>query len=486
MTSLTFYGGVAEIGGNKFLLEDDKTRVFLDFGLSFSLVNKFFDEFMQPRKCNGLKDLFEFNLLPDLKGLYRRDYLIHSHRKPPVKPAFDGVLLSHAHMDHCSHIHYLREDIPVYCTRGSKDIMTALDETGSTGFSELIYLRDSFKTYVNKKGGVSRLTGEKTKKEREYHIIDNKRFKVNNLEVEAHPVNHSLEGASAFIVHSSVGPVVYTGDFRFHGYGGGFSRDFVKRAAEAEPKILLLEGTRVDSDKADSEQMVRDAVLGKVDETNELVVVNFPVRDTDRMISFHEVAKQTGRSLVVNLKQAYLLDLFERSGIRAPRLSDEHIRVYIPRKSWGVYGDERFPDNIQLQDYARWERDFLGHSNAVTYHDIKKDQSMFIFRCDFFELKELIDIKPNDGSCYIRSVCEPFDVEMRLDLEKVENWLKHFGLFPYTQVHASGHLNGVELREVIKQIQPEILIPIHTEHPEIFTEFHDNVLLPKIGEKFSF
>ena len=140
MTSLTFYGGVAEIGGNKFLLEDDKTRVFLDFGLSFSLVNKFFDEFMQPRKCNGLKDLFEFNLLPDLKGLYRRDYLIHSHRKPPVKPAFDGVLLSHAHMDHCSHIHYLREDIPVYCTRGSKDIMTALDETGSTEEALQLYL----------------------------------------------------------------------------------------------------------------------------------------------------------------------------------------------------------------------------------------------------------------------------------------------------------------------------------------------------------
>jgi ribonuclease J len=46
MTSLTFYGGVHEIGGNKILIEDQSTKVFLDFGMSFSLVNQYFDEFM--------------------------------------------------------------------------------------------------------------------------------------------------------------------------------------------------------------------------------------------------------------------------------------------------------------------------------------------------------------------------------------------------------------------------------------------------------
>ena len=35
MTSLTFYGGVNEIGGNKILLEDKDTKVFLDFGKGF-------------------------------------------------------------------------------------------------------------------------------------------------------------------------------------------------------------------------------------------------------------------------------------------------------------------------------------------------------------------------------------------------------------------------------------------------------------------
>jgi mRNA degradation ribonuclease J1/J2 len=32
-TGITFYGGVGEMGGNKFLVEDDDTKIFLDFGM---------------------------------------------------------------------------------------------------------------------------------------------------------------------------------------------------------------------------------------------------------------------------------------------------------------------------------------------------------------------------------------------------------------------------------------------------------------------
>jgi hypothetical protein len=56
--------------------------------------------------------------------------------------------------------------------------------------------------------------------------------------------------------------------------------------------------------------------------------------------------------------------------------------------------------------------------------------TLVIFRCDFFELKELIDVKPEAGSCYIKSVCEPFNIKMELDLKKAENWLTHFRLYP--------------------------------------------------------
>lgn len=43
MTSITFYGGVNEIGGNKFLLEDQETRIFLDFGKNFAKEKLYFE-----------------------------------------------------------------------------------------------------------------------------------------------------------------------------------------------------------------------------------------------------------------------------------------------------------------------------------------------------------------------------------------------------------------------------------------------------------
>ena len=38
---IKFYGGVGTIGGNKFMVEDDDTKIFLDFGQSFSYGEQF-------------------------------------------------------------------------------------------------------------------------------------------------------------------------------------------------------------------------------------------------------------------------------------------------------------------------------------------------------------------------------------------------------------------------------------------------------------
>jgi len=70
MTSLTFYGGVGEIGGNKILIETREARVFLDFGESFTLLDDYFlpESFLSPRERFGLRDYFEFGLVPELEA----------------------------------------------------------------------------------------------------------------------------------------------------------------------------------------------------------------------------------------------------------------------------------------------------------------------------------------------------------------------------------------------------------------------------------
>ncbi|MCJ7731465.1 hypothetical protein MUP51_04040 [Candidatus Bathyarchaeota archaeon] len=49
-----------EIGGNKILLGDGDTRVWLDFGQSFDMGTEYFINWLQPRRGNGLRDYFEF------------------------------------------------------------------------------------------------------------------------------------------------------------------------------------------------------------------------------------------------------------------------------------------------------------------------------------------------------------------------------------------------------------------------------------------
>jgi ribonuclease J len=120
---ITFYGGVHEIGGNKFLVEDKDTKIFLDFGMQMGKANQYFAEFMNPRICNCMGDLFEFGLLPKLKGLYRRDYAKHMDFDGNEDTEIDAVILTHAHVDHAAYIHYLRPEIPIYCSEGTKLIM---------------------------------------------------------------------------------------------------------------------------------------------------------------------------------------------------------------------------------------------------------------------------------------------------------------------------------------------------------------------------
>jgi len=125
MVSLTFFGGVDEIGGNKVLLENGDIRVFFDFGQSFMMGGDFFTGWLSPRGINGLGDYFEFGLLPKLKGLYAEEQLQFTD-VPYVKPMFDAVFLSHPHFDHVNHIQFLDPEIPVCLGEGTKLFLEAM------------------------------------------------------------------------------------------------------------------------------------------------------------------------------------------------------------------------------------------------------------------------------------------------------------------------------------------------------------------------
>lgn len=136
---LTFYDGVDCIGGNKILLEDGNTAFLLDFGTNFKAEGTYFDEFLNPRPTFGFSDLLALGILPPLKGLYRPDLEYpgiwdkYSGHQLFREVEVQGVLLSHAHYDHCGHFSYLREDVPVFTSLTSALTCKALQDTGGGG-----------------------------------------------------------------------------------------------------------------------------------------------------------------------------------------------------------------------------------------------------------------------------------------------------------------------------------------------------------------
>lgn len=458
------FGGKNEIGGNKILVEHKGTKILLDFGMSFGQASKYFSEFLQPRKCAALTDFFELGLLPDIKGIYREDYLKHMD-KPKEKRTVDAVFLSHAHADHAQYIHFLRFDIPIFCTEATKIILQSLEETGSNTLSDLITACESFTFYTNTKGNISRVTRKNSDfvHERNFEIMKpNSRVKIGSLEIEMVPVDHSLPGACGFILYSDEGNLVYTGDIRFHGSNKDLSKNFVEKAKSVKPRWMLSEGTRIDSDETDSEQGVKERITGLIKKANGLVFVEHPIRDLDRVNTIFESAKENKRKFVVNLKLAYLIDTL---GSLCPFTLDD-VLILVPKKSWGLICKEGADCSQVEQDYATWERNYINRKNSITYKELCKDPAKYVVSMSMWEINQLTDIKP-ENAIWIKSSCEPFCDEMELDEERKKNWLKHFDIQEFF-AHASGHASGNEIREMIKSINPRELIPIHTEHPELF------------------
>ena len=142
MVRLTFYGGVDEIGGNKILLEDKNTRIFFDFGQSFTFGADYFTSWLNPRPINGLKDHFEFGLLPKIRGLYAKEQLAYTDF-PYADPEIDAIFLSHAHFDHVTHICFVDPQIPVYLGAGTKLFLESMEET--SGYCD--YKKHDYRTF---------------------------------------------------------------------------------------------------------------------------------------------------------------------------------------------------------------------------------------------------------------------------------------------------------------------------------------------------
>lgn len=456
MVFITFYGGVKEIGGNKILIEDKDEKIFLDFGVSFSRRSMFFEEFLTPRVANGIGDFLEMGLLPDIKGIYREDLLMHLGREPEERDV-DALFLSHAHADHANYISFLHKDIPIYCSEITKSVLEAIEEQSQ---------RDIENEILNfKERPLFRKDYNKPLIERKFVVFKNReKIRIGSLELIPFFVDHSIPGASAFIIYTSEGTVAYTGDFRLHGRNTNYTQEFIEFASKERPLALIIEGTNIKRKEENllSEKMVYEKALEVAKNAKEALIVDFNFKDVDRFKTFFNIAKEVERKIVISFRHACFLERYYKyKELEVPSIKDDNIAIFKPKLGTGTYSEE---------DYSNYKfiKNRLSYKNIITAEDIRKNQKEYMIVLNFYSFPNLIDIKPNDGSIFIHSLSEALNEEMEISEKRMNNWLNHFNLKKY-QIHSSGHASLNDLLYTIKTINPKILLPIHTEHPGFFS-----------------
>ncbi|KXB04920.1 hypothetical protein AKJ48_00895 [candidate division MSBL1 archaeon SCGC-AAA261O19] len=497
-TTLTFYDGVDTIGGTKIHLESRGRGILLDFGQNFKNESNFYEEYLKPRSTRGIYDYFTLGLLPPL-DIYREDLIPADLARKELKAVdLDGVLVTHAHMDHVGYIGLLKREIPIFSSPMSAAILKSIQDTGVGGVPrEIAYMKERERTEDEDRVLKSKSYRKTPSSGRDFYLTSRpseelldfwsdtpsrrgheagKLSEVNEndkpLPFQWFEVSHSIYGATAYCVKTEDGWIVYTGDLRFHGKKGDKTKKFVKEASKLNAKVLITEGTRTGREETENEteEDVYQNCLTATESEDNLVIGDFSPRNLERLETFLKIAEKTGRKLVATTKDGYALDSLRCvDGVdRASR-----VRVYKDLTVW--------------KRRRKWEKQVLEkfEEQTIDPQEISKNPGQYILCFSFWDIKNLLDIMPEGGS-YIYSTSEAYTEEQELDVERLWEWLQFFNLkavgFELRKengetkldfkkgYHCSGHAAPDELLRMIEEIDPEIVVPVHTEDPEFFSE----------------
>ncbi|MHA1563253.1 MAG: MBL fold metallo-hydrolase [Promethearchaeota archaeon] len=518
-TSISFFGGVNEIGGTKIALVSGNGKgILLDFGWSFKISHEYLHSFLTLRKHQRLLDGIFIGDLPKplgvLKGIYREDLYENIEKEcrnqgilegKPTEPEFiEEILISHAHSDHIGDIKFLHPSIKLVCSNSTKFVLEQFEQTTKSNslFSNILSIKKS---------------GSKSKNKilREIKSLNSGESVIcaqNGFSVKLFEIDHSLPGASAYLIQDTITKkkIVYTGDIRKHGPLKEKSEEFIKMAKDFQPDVLICEGTRVDRDEDRNEYPSEQEVGKKLTQIfqdvqkkdpTKLIMFDCSLRDIWRLQTFYDSCKNAGKKLVLSVKSYDLLKICIEVGI-IKNVDLGEILVFLSKKSSGTYiakdyskspayvnilkkKEEDCLDAKHVYEKLDMEKPFL-----IKAEDIRKNSGNFVLQMSFYSLNDLFDINPTAGSYFIISRSEPFDDEGDVEDRKLKNWFQLFKIpeSNISQVHCSGHMRRDELIEMIKEIHPKIIFPIHTKSAHFFTEMNlpkdIEVIEPQKGKKY--
>ncbi len=429
-TKVCFLGGVGRIGGNKILIEYERTKIFLDFGKDFLIWRTYYEfPFTYPK---SIEELISIGAIPNIRGLYIND----------EKAEIDAVFISHAHLDHIGHISVLHRDIPVYMGEGSKVILEAINDVS----------RPSSKDVERNFSGI-RIETFRTGKE----IV------IKDIAIKPIHVDHSIPAAYGFIVYTPSATIAYTGDFRYHGQMKNLTEDFMKALESEDVDLLITEGTHANFSESLFEYNVEKILSTILENFKGLIIAYFGRTDYDRFRTFYSIANALNREFVIDAKRAYIMQKMQKLVYDFRRVNLDKTLILEPKNV------KRLPPKLRefVQDRERKDR-------IISKEEIMKEPERYIMTVYYGGAGEFIDLSPPKGSIYVLSSSEPVSEEQEISFEKLLNWLERLGIAVY-HIHSSGHAMPLDIKRLVLRANPKIAAPIHTERPLFLKNFINEV-----------
>ena len=240
-------GGLDEIGKNITVLEYGKDMIVVDCGLGFP------DE-----------DMYGVDLvIPDFS------YLVQNKRK--VK----GLFVTHGHEDHIGGIPYLMKEIPC-------------PVHGTAMTNGLIKLKLEEHKIADKVMLITHKPGEMVK--------------AGCFTVEFIHVNHSIADAVAFAIHTPVGTVVMTGDFKIDPTAADGMMDLARLGELGNQGVLALLADSTNVERAGytpSENIVAEGLDRQFKNCDSRIIITTFASNMHRLQSVLNIAHRHGRKVAV-------------------------------------------------------------------------------------------------------------------------------------------------------------------------------------------
>ena len=408
---IRIHRGTREIGGTCIEVEAQEKRIVLDVGLPLDAPEEGHDR-----------------LLPQVSGFREPD------------DSLLGVVISHPHLDHYGLAKKIRPEIPIYIGEAAHNILKAASP----------YFRNG-------------------------HVFANPRFIADRTSVEIGPfritpylVDHSAFDAYALLVEADGKRIYYSGDFRTHGRKAKGVEAVIKHPPK-DIDVLLMEGTTIGrmgtSEGFATETDLEREFVQEFRKTKGLHFVWTSVQNIDRMVTIFRAAKQTGRTLIIDLYTAVVLEATGRDSIPQPHWSG--VKLYIPQRQRVLIKNEKLFDDLERHKMNRVFPKDLYSLGA---------RAVMLFRSTMIYDRGVRSVLDGVGLTY--SMWDGYLKEE--STQKVTKWLEDNGI-PWEIIHTSGHASVADLQRFAAALAPRQLVPIHSFETSRFAEFFDNVVQQEDG-----